>query len=241
MNKLKLSEWLNYTDRQKEAHEALKNFDYVLYGGAVGGGKSYWLLKETALQLLKWGKNGLKNIQAGIFCKDYPSLEDRQIKMCEALIGDLGILRRNPYPEFKFHDVYGGHIIMFRNLDDPSKYKSTQFALIAVDEVNENPLKSFNELRVRLRWAGISRPKFIASCNPIGEPWVEEYWIKRAFPINMINIKDKFKFIQSLPTDNPHLPPEYFESLESLPTELKEAYLNGVWGSMDALMTNKDI
>jgi phage terminase large subunit len=236
----KLSEWLNYTDRQKEAHEAVKNYKYVLYGGAVGGGKSYWLLKETALQLLLWGKKyGLKGIQAGIFCKDYPSLEDRQLKMVEALIGDFGTLVRSPYPEFRFHQEYGGHIIMFRNLDQPAKYKSTQFALIAVDEVNENSLKVFDELRVRLRWAGIEHTKFLGSCNPIGEYWVEQYWIRKTFPPEMLEEKDLFMFVQSLPTDNPYLDKSYFKSLESLPEGIREAYLKGTWGALEALMDEK--
>ena len=102
---------------------------------------------------------------------------------------------------------------MFRNLDDASKYKSTDFAIIGVEEVNENPLKIFNDLRIRLRWSGVERPKFIGVCNPIGEPWVEQYWIKRQFPPEMLEIANQFKFIKSLPTDNPHLPASYFKRL----------------------------
>ena len=79
------------------------------------------------------------------FSKDYPTLEDRQLKRVEERLGDLGTLVRSPYPEFRFHAEYGGHIIMFRNLDDASKYKSTDFAIIGVEEVNENPLKIFND------------------------------------------------------------------------------------------------
>ena len=29
---------LNFTDKQTQAREAVKNYDYVLYGGALGGG-----------------------------------------------------------------------------------------------------------------------------------------------------------------------------------------------------------
>lgn len=234
-----LSKWLNYTERQKEAHNALKDFDYVLYGGAVGGGKSYLLAKEVALFLLKLTKQGLTKVNAGIFSKDYPTLEDRQLKRVEERLGDLGTLVRSPYPEFRFHAEYGGHIIMFRNLDDASKYKSTDFAIIGVEEVNENPLKIFNDLRIRLRWSGVERPKFIGVCNPIGEPWVEQYWIKRQFPPEMLEIANQFKFIKSLPTDNPHLPASYFKRLESLPQKEREAYLEGVWGGFESEMDEK--
>lgn len=237
--KLILSQWLNYTEKQKEAHEAVLDFDFVLYGGAVGGGKSYWLAKEIALFLLKLTKQGLTKVNAGIFSKDYPTLEDRQLKRVEERLGDLGTLVRSPYPEFRFHPQYGGHIIMFRNLDDASKYKSTDFAIIGVEEVNENVLKIFNDLRIRLRWTGVDRPKFLGVCNPIGEPWVEQYWIKRQFPNEMLDIAPQFKFVKSLPTDNPHLPASYFKRLESLPPKEREAYLDGVWGGYESEMDEK--
>jgi hypothetical protein len=217
----------------------LLDFDYVLYGGAVGGGKSYWLAKEVALFLLKLTKQGLTNVNAGIFSKDYPTLEDRQLKRVEERLGDLGTLVRSPYPEFRFHKEYGGHIIMFRNLDDASKYKSTDFAIIGIEEINENQLKIFNDLRIRLRWPGVPRPKLIGVCNPIGEPWVELYWIKRQFPQEMSEISNQFKFIKSLPTDNPHLDPSYFKRLESLPEKEREAYLEGIWGGFESEMDEK--
>jgi len=39
--KIKFSDLTNFSPKQKEAEEALKHYKYVLYGGALGGGKSY--------------------------------------------------------------------------------------------------------------------------------------------------------------------------------------------------------
>jgi hypothetical protein len=46
---------------------------------------------------------------------------------------------------------YGSGIISFRNLDEISKYKSSEFAAIAVDELTQDPEEIFNFLRTRLR------------------------------------------------------------------------------------------
>ena len=50
--KINFSEIVNFTEKQDEANEALKKFKFVLYGGAMGGGKSYWLRWELVKLLL---------------------------------------------------------------------------------------------------------------------------------------------------------------------------------------------
>ena len=72
-------------------------------------------------------------------------------------------------------------MIAFRNLDDPSKYMSSEYAMIAVDEVNKNRERTFHILRGSLRWPGFADTRFIGACNP--DPgWVRAYWIEKNPP-----------------------------------------------------------
>jgi hypothetical protein len=49
----------------------------------------------------------------------------------------------------------------------------------------------------------------------------------------------EFVFVPALPTDNPHLPQEYYKSLESLPENQRKAYLEGNWDAFDEGMDDK--
>jgi hypothetical protein len=140
--------------------------------------------------------------------------------------------------EFTLNEAYGSGIIAFRNLDDPSKYLSVEFAIIAIDEINRNPKTTFDMLRSRHRWPGIKDVKFIAACNPLGEAWVKNIWVKRLFPPEE-NEQYEFVYVPALPTDNPHLDQSYYKSLESLPDTQRRAYLEGNWDAFDEQMDER--
>jgi hypothetical protein len=63
-------------------------------------------------------------------------------------------------------------------------------------------------------------------------------WVKRMFPPDE---KEQYEFVYvpALPTDNPHLPEEYYKSLESLPETQRKAYLEGNWDAFDEGMDEK--
>ena len=63
-------------------------------------------------------------------------------------------------------------------------------------------------------------------------------WVKRLFPPNE---KEQYEFVYvpALPTDNPHLDPSYYKSLESLPENQRKAYLEGNWDAFDEGMDEK--
>ena len=237
--RLKFSEFTRFFPKQLEALEASKRFKYVLFGGSVGSGKSYWIRWSVVYWLMKYyAKYGLKGVRAGVFCEDYPSLNDRHLTKVKFEFPDwLGTFNESKH-EFTLAPEYGSGIIAFRNLDDPSKYLSVEFAVIAIDEINRNPKTTFDMLRSRHRWPGIKDTKFIAGCNPLGEAWVKNMWVKRLFPPNE---KEQYEFVYvpALPTDNPHLPPEYYKSLESLPDVQRRAYLEGNWDAFDEGMDDK--
>ena len=229
----KFSDLTKFFPKQKEALEASKRFKFVLFGGSVGSGKSYWLRWSCIYWLIKYhAKYSIRGIRAGLFCEDYPSLNDRHLTKIKFEFPKwLGVYNEQR-KEFTLAPEYGSGILAFRNLDEPEKYLSVEFAIMAIDEINRNPKTTFDMLRSRHRWPGIKDVKFLSGCNPLGEAWVKNMWVKRLFPPDE---KEQYEFvyIPALPTDNPHLPPEYYKSLESLPEMQRRAYLEGHWDAFD--------
>lgn len=236
---IKFSELSGFFPKQQEALLASKRFKYTLFGGSVGSGKSRWIRWMSIYWLMDYyARYKLQGVRAGLFCEDYPSLNDRHLSKIKFEFPDwLGRFNEAKH-EFTLAPEYGSGVIAFRNLDDPAKYLSVEFAVIAIDEINRNPKTTFDMLRSRHRWPGIKDVKFIAGCNPLGEAWVKNMWVKRMFPPDEKE-QYEFVFVPALPTDNPHLPKEYYKALESLPQEQRKAYLEGDWDAFDDTMDDK--
>jgi len=221
-----------FTDKQKEASRLVKNYKYILYGGAMGGGKSYFLRWKLIRILLAFAARGCLNVTVGLFCEDYPALKDRHLSKVRyefpTWLGEYNSTDHNfiLYPEF------GNGVIAFRNLDDASKYQSSEFAVIAVDELTKNTEEDFTFLRTRLRWPGISDTRFIGATNPggTGHLWVKKLWIDRQFPVYEQE-QNEFKYVRAVLADNPHINTDrsYLKSLESLPPQKRKAYVEGNW------------
>lgn len=238
-NEVKFSDLTKFFEKQQVALDATKKWKYVLFGGSVGSGKSYWIRWTTVYWLMYYyAKYGLEGVRAGVFCEDYPSLNDRHLTKIKFEFPEwLGTYNQSKH-EFTLAKKWGSGIIAFRNLDDPSKYLSVEFAAIAIDEINRNPKTTFDMLRSRHRWPGIKDVKFFAACNPLGEAWVKNMWVKRLFPKEEAE-QYEFVFIPALPTDNPHLDSSYYKALESLPDTQRQAYLEGNWDAFDEEMDEK--
>lgn len=228
MGFINFSELCGFTDKQWQATEAADTHQYTLFGGARGPGKSYWLRWYCVRFLMRMAALGFPNGRVMLACEDYPSLYERQIsKVTTEFPLWLGVYRsgRN---EYKLAPEYGGGTIAFRNLDDPSKYQSSEFALIAIDELTKNRERAFHLLRGSLRWRGFEATRFVAATNPEAN-WVRDYWIEKRLPEELADLADEFAFIPALPDDNPHLPPAYWKTLETLPEALRRAWRFGDW------------
>lgn len=233
MKETSLSELIKPSQKQRLALGMLDQYKYVFYGGAKYGGKSYFLRWALIKLLLKWASNGHRNVRVGLFCEDYPSLKDRQItKIKREFPSWLGRLQDNSIEGLSFilKNEFGGGILAMRNLDDPSKYSSAEFAAIGVDEITRNEESVFTELRSIMRWPGIPDTRFIAVGMPggIGHGWVKRYWIDRDFPENESE-RDQFCFVPAKAMDNAHISESYLNQLKALPEKLRKAYLEGNW------------
>lgn len=230
-SEIDFSKLANFQDRQIEAKNALKKAKYLLYGGAASGGKSYYL-RWIAIYLLLYysGKYKLHGVRVGLFCEDYPALKDRHLsKLMYEFPEWLGTFNKQEH-EFRLADQFGGGVIAFRNLDDPSKYLSSEFAAILVDELTKNIRETFEFLILRMRWPGVEDPKFIGATNPggVGHGWVKKLWIDRDFEGERFNPND-FTFVKALYSDNKYIPTDYQNQLDALPEAMRRAYKEGDW------------
>ncbi len=203
----------------------------------MGGGKSYflrwWCIRECIRLFAQYGVRG---VRIGLFSMDYPTLLDRQIsKMVFEIPEYIGKIQKTQTDGFNLTLVprLGGGTVALRNLDNPSKYNSAEFAGIAIEELTENPEVIFHELRKRIRWPGIPADDmhFVAAANPggVGHAWVKKLWIDRDFPREMQPMADRFAYVPAKAQDNPHLDPAYYAQLLSLPEEMRKAYAEGSW------------
>ena len=234
--RVSFSSLCTFTDKQWEATRLSKAYKYFLYGGSRGPGKSHWLRWYAIRRLMQWAAQGLIGVRVGMFCEDYPSLQDRQISKLATFPRWLGTLRTTKTDGLGFHlsAQYGGGSILLRNLADATRYQSAEFAGILIDELTKNPITAFEDLRGSLRWPGIDDTFFAAATNPNGRyfKWVRSLWVERDFGgqyAHLEGIKDQFKYLKALPKDNPYLDDDYWETLNSLPDRLRAAWRDGNW------------
>jgi hypothetical protein len=237
------SDVAKFTERQMEAVRMLDSgkIKFLLYGGALGGGKSYFL-RWVSIRLLMtyFDEYKVKYCQVMLACEDYPSLKDRQIsKMAREFppwLGQMYVDHKEYGRCFILKEDYGSGVVCLRNLDDAAKYQSAEFAAILVDELTKNGLDVFTDLRMRLRWPGIPDMDcpFIGATNPggVGHAFVKALWMDKTFPDEFLKPKDyskTFGYIPSKAEDNPYLDEAYWAGLQTLPSHLRAAFRDGSW------------
>lgn len=202
----------------------------VLYGGAAGGGKSalgcLWLIQMCqTYKGSRWlmGRSKLK------------TLKETTLNTFFELTSNLGVSNQFKY-NAQDHIIYwnnGSQIILkdlFLYPSDPEfdSLGSLEITGAFIDECNQLVYKAWQIVKSRIRYKLHEFnliPKILGSCNP-AKNWTYKEFYK---PAKEVSLDIYRKFIQSLPTDNPHLHPSYLQSLLRLDKNSKQRLYYGNW------------
>ncbi len=162
--------------KQQLAEELSQRCDALLFGGAAGGGKSFWLLIHMARQMLDYpGNRGI------IFRRVFPSLNRSIIPRAQALLEPHWARYNKVEHNFYFHN---GSILECASLqyaDTVNDYQGAEYGVVAFEEVTEFLESQVDYFKSRLR-APVDgpRPHLIATTNPggVGHRWVKREWVK---------------------------------------------------------------
>lgn len=210
---------------------------YRLYGGAVGGGKTWCLCAESLRLSLAFPGN------RGFLCRhEATAFRNTTLVTLLKLIGKLEKLSgskimSNHIATKKTIHLTNGSTILYGALgeaQDFERIKSLEIGWFGIDESSETVENNYQMLKSRLRWqlpSGEYPPFFgLLASNP------EPGWVKNTFvtPQMMGKPLPNHTFVQALPSDNPFLPADYVDDLkQSNPPEWVRKYLEGSWEAME--------
>ena len=240
---------ITLTPRQCEAFAHLTSpADLALtFGGAKGGGKSFlgcvWVLVWARRLIELWDlKESIHPLAIGFMGRKHATDFDKTtLETWKKTI---------PYECYEIHkqeksiEIDKKVKIFFGGLSDQesiNKFNSAELAFIFIDQAEETKREDIDVISASLRLThnGIKPAyKTLYTANPA------QCWLKDEF---ILAPSEKKIFVQSLPTDNPHLPEGYTQTLRDAfkydPQKLT-AYLEGNWddiGSIDDLIAISEI
>lgn len=163
------------------------------------------------------------------------TLKETTLNTFFQLTSKLGI-----FDQYKYNDQKGviywknGSEIILKDLflypSDPEfdSLGSLEITGAFVDEVSQIVYKAWQIVKSRIRYKlnefGLI-PKILGSCNPT-KKWVYKEFFK---PWRDKELRKDRAFVQALPTDNPHLPKSYLQSLLGLDEVSKQRLYYGNW------------
>lgn len=239
---------INLEPKQSEAF--LSDATEILYGGAAGGGKSYYL----RISAIRWCSE-IPGIQVYLFRRTLPDLRDNHLRGPTSffvLLADGIESKRVKYRaqenEFEFSNGSMLHLCYCDSENDVEKYRGAEIHVLLMDELTHFTEYQYRFLRSRVRRAGLGVqecyrkriPRIECGSNPGS---VGHAWVKRTF-IHPKPAMEKWKtepgeggmlrqFIPAKLSDNPHLTkddPEYANRLRGLGADnLVRAMLDGDW------------
>lgn len=224
-----------YLQRQVEAlmHLAIDSqVEQVLYGGGAGGGKTRFGCMWQIQRRLKYA--GTRSL---IGRSKLDTLKKTTLNTFFETCADFGLLADKHYTyngQTNVITFFNGSEIVLKDLfaypSNPNfdSLGSLEITDYFIDEVAEVTEKAVNIVHSRCRYKLNEFnliPKGFLSCNP-SKGWLyNEFYLKyrnNELPVHRA-------FVQALPTDNPHLPQAYIESLRRLPEYDRKRLLEGNW------------
>lgn len=223
---LKLSELIENNYNPSRPARLLHSSDarVTVCVGGLGSGKSYSVVKEIEQSAIQW-----KDMPIAVYRKTMPALRDSTLeefkKHSDPLLGHY------KYREDKWIYI-NGTTVNFRGLDEATKAKSTNYALIVMEEAEEFTLEEFRRLNERVREVGPWPCRIILVLNPVDE----DHWIYQEFVKNAAEWEQNggLRVIRFSSYDNlDNLPPGYISQISvGLGADEIDRYIHGHWGTI---------
>ena len=202
----------------------------ILYGGAAGGGKSalgvLWLIEQCqACPGTRWlmGRSKLKTLKETTLNTFFELTSNLKLSTSYNYNSQTGVITWTNGSEILLKDLYSYPA-------DPNfdSLGSLEITGAFIDECNQISFKAWQIVTSRIRYKLNEynlTPKILGTCNPAKNWTYSKFYI----PTAAGTITETRKFIQSLPTDNPNLPPSYLDSLLALDENSKQRLYYGNW------------
>lgn len=200
----------------------------VGFGGARGGGKSFWVLSQTAvddcqrfpglkvLWLRKVGKANLEQLQ---------DLRKHVLRVVQhEFVTHRGVLN---FPNGSM--IITGH---FQNENDIDAYLGLEYDIIVIEEATTLSERKYRDIKTCNRSSKMFggrqwRPRMYLTTNPGG---IGHAWFKKRFIVPLRKGEEtETRFIQSLATDNAFNNAEYVGVLSNLRGWQHSAWFKGEW------------
>lgn len=203
-----------------------KKYNFILFGGAIRGGKTYAGLGGLILLCKMYPKS-----RWAIIRKDLPTLKRNTIPSFNK-IKPTKFIRSENWSDYTIKFNNGSEIIFFPEsyeIDkDLDRWRGLEVNGFLFEEIQECQYKSLMKAFERSGSNFITpmpTPIIMATCNPT------QNWVKKEIYDKFKNgtLSEKWKYIQSTIFDNPFIPQEYFDSLENMGYYEKRVFVDGDW------------
>ena len=210
----------------KQALAFRERHRYVGYGGARGGGKSWFVRWKAVLLCLRY-----PGIKVLITRRTYRELYNNHIAPLQTMLAGAAVYNK------------GDKIFYFPNRstitfgycdgdDDLGQYQGAEYDVWFADEAGQFREDWLNQIDACVRGTNNFPKRTYYTLNPGGPShgYFKRLFIDRRYTED--EYPEDYAFIQALCTDNQALmktQPEYRRSLEKLPPKLRLAWLEGRW------------
>lgn len=206
--------------------------NYVLFGGAAGGGKTRLGVSWQIYRRLKMPGT------RGLICREtLTRLKESTLQTMFDVFREWDLTPGRDYvfnaQDMVFKFVNGSQIFLKelrRRPGDPNyeRLGSLEVTDIFIDEASEIDQKAYEVLKTRIRYKlneyGLI-PKMLMGCNPT-KKWLYSEFYK---PHKEGTLPANMRFVQAFHTDEPRLAQSYIETLKTLVGNLRERLVNGNW------------
>ncbi len=212
------------TERQRDFLMASER--YVAYGGARGGGKSWAVRCKAVLLALRY-----EGCRILILRRTLGELRENHVRPLMGVLDGIALYNESKRT-FTFSNgslILCGYCAKEKDL---LRYQGQEYDFIFIDEATQMEEYVFAALKGCLRGVGDCPKRMYLTCNPggVGHSWVKRLFIDRKFKSG--EDPADYRFIKARLADNQVLlskDPSYLKALESLPQDLKRAWLDGCW------------